>query len=310
MESPSIPTGSKTEVVDITEYRLLAVFAHPDDESFGPGGTLARYAAEGVDVHVLIMTDGAVGSVDPGAMDQVENLAAVRAGELRQAVETLGATLHQFHYRDSGMAGSESNQHPDCLVQADRTEVTGRVVSMIRKLRPQVIITHDPTGGYFHPDHIAVNEIVTHAFLMAGDPSAYVEQFDQGLRPHKPQKLYYPALPRTFIKWAIRLLRVLRKDPTKFGRNGDIDLTRVGTPDEMIHAQIDVGAYLDTKLRASAAHRSQGGGPGFQRYLPDFVVRRLFGREMFVRAHPVPASNTPTEKDLFAGVISDVGRFC
>ncbi len=263
---------------------------------------MARYAAEGVDAHVLIMTDGAVGSVDPDAIDQGEDLAAVRSRELRQAVEVLGATLHQFGYRDSGMAGSEANEHPDCLLQDDRSEVIGRVVRLIRELRPQVVMTHDPTGGYFHPDHIAVNEIVTRAFRLAGDPSAYPEQIEEGLPAHQPQKLYYTALPRTFIKWTVRLLRVLGKDPTRFGRNGDIDLTRLGAPDEMIPTWIDVGDYLDTKMRAGAAHRSQGGGPGFQRHLPDFVVRRLFGREAFIRAHPLPPPNAPMEKDLFAGV--------
>ncbi len=288
-----------------SRYRLLAVFAHPDDESFGPGGTLARYAAEGVDVHVLIMTDGAVGSVDPDAVEDGADLAEVRARELHQAVDTLGATLHLFHYRDSGMAGSASNQHPDCLVQADRGEAIGRVVCLIRELRPQVVITHDPTGGYFHPDHIAVNEIVTRAFELAGNPSAYPGHLEEGLTPCRPQKLYYTAMPRTFIKWAIRLLRILRKDPTKFGRNGDIDLTRLGTPDEMIHAWIDVGDYLDIKMRAGAAHRSQGGGPGFQRHLPAFVMHRLFGREPFIRAYPTPTSDAFVERDLFAGVVPD-----
>lgn len=289
-------------IAENSRYRLLAIFAHPDDESFGPGGTLARYAAEGVDVHILIMTDGAVGSVDPGAAEDGENLAEVRGRELREAVAALGATLHQCHFRDSGMAGTEANGHPDCLLQADREEVTGRVVRSMRELRPQVIVTHDPTGGYFHPDHIRVNEIVTHAFQLAGDPAAYAEQVDEGLAPHKPQKLYYTALSRTFIKWAIRLLRLMGKDPTKFGRNGDIDLTQLGTPDEMIHARVDTGDYLETQRRASAAHRSQGGGPGFQRYLPDFVVRRLFGRDSFIRAYPAPAPKAPVGKDLFTGV--------
>lgn len=288
------------------QHRLLAIFAHPDDESFGPGGTLARYASEGVDVHVLIVTDGAVGSVDPEAFDDETDLATVRTTELRQAIDVLRATLHQFQYRDSGMAGSETNLHPDCLVQADLGEATGRVVGLIREVRPQVILTHDPSGGYFHPDHIAVNRIVTHAFQLAGDASVYREQMEQGLTTYQPQKLYYTALPRTFIKWEVRLLRLLRKDPTRFGRNGDIDLTRLGTPDELIHTWIDVSDYLDTKILAGAAHRSQGGGPGYQRYLPEFVVRRMFGQEMFIRAYPAPAPNAPVERDLFAGIDADV----
>lgn len=305
MNTLNISTGSKNDlnVMKNTTYRLLAAFAHPDDESFGPGGTLARYATEGVDVHILIMTDGAVGSVDSEAAGEVEDLVAVRTKELREAVEVLGATLHQFHYRDSGMPGSEANQHPDCLLQAERSDVTGRVVRLIRELQPQVIVTHDPTGGYFHPDHITVNQIVTHAFQIADAPSAYPDQIEARLKPHKPQKLYYTALSRRFIKWAIRLLRMMGKDPTKFGRNGDIDLTRLGTPEEMIHAQIDVRTYLETKMQAGTAHRSQGGGPGFQRYLPDFVVRFLFGREAFIRAYPAPVPDAPVEEDLFAGVV-------
>lgn len=290
-----------------SRWRLFAALAHPDDESFGPGGTLARYAAEGVDVHILIMTDGAVGSVDPEAEDEVENLAEVRTEELQRAVDTLGATLHQFHYRDSGMPGTEANEHPDCLLQADRQEVTGRVVKLMRELRPQVVMTHDPTGGYFHPDHIRVNEIVTHAFQLSDDPAAYPQQIEAGLQPYKPQKLYYTALSQRFIQWAVRLLRLAGKDPTQFGRNNDIDLTRLGTPDELIHTRIDVGDYLDAKREAGAAHRSQGGGTSFQRYLPDFVGRRLFGREEFIRAYPAPASKASAETDLFAGVVPESG---
>lgn len=285
-----------------SKYRLLGVFAHPDDESFGPGGTLARYAAEGVDVHVLIMTDGAVGSVDPATAGEIKDLVETRAEELRQAVETLGATLHQFHYRDSGMPGTEANQHPDCLLQADRSDVTERVVRLIRELRPHVIITHDPTGGYFHPDHIRVNEIVTHAFQLAGNPSAYPQQLEAGLEPHRPQKLYYTALSRRFIEWAIRFLRLTGQDPSQFGRNNDVDLTRLGTPDELIHTQIDVGDYMDVKAEAGAAHRSQGGGISFQRYLPGFLVRRLFGQEEFIRAYPTPAPTAPVETNLFDDV--------
>jgi mycothiol S-conjugate amidase len=289
------------------QYRLLGVFAHPDDESFGPGATLARYAAEGVDVHILILTDGAVGSVDPNAAADIEDLVAVRTRELEQAVDVLGASLHTFHYRDSGMAGTEANLHPDSLLQADREEVTSRVVRLIRELRPQVVVTHDPSGGYGHPDHIRTNEIVTRAFQIAGDPSAYAEQIDAGLEPYKPQKLYYTALSRRFIKWAVRVLRLLGRDPTKFGRNQDVDLTGLGTPEEMIHTKIDTGDYMAVQQQASAAHRSQGGGISFERYLPDFAVRFLFGHDVYSRAYPAPAPDAPIERDLFAGVTSEVG---
>ena len=133
---------------------LLAILAHPDDESFGPGGTLAKLAAEGVDVHIAIATDGAAGSVAEGYEEAREKLAAVRAVELEKAVEILGGTLHRLGYRDSGMKGDVANQHPDAFINADHFSAIGKVVKLIREIQPHVVVTHDETGGYFHPDHI------------------------------------------------------------------------------------------------------------------------------------------------------------
>ena len=148
---------------------LLAILAHPDDESFGPGGTLAKYAHEGTDVHVVIATDGAAGTASEGYEDKQAELAAHRMGELKRATDILGVTLHCLDYRDSGMSGDPANEHPDAFINADETEAVGRLVALIRQLKPQVIITHDETGGYFHPDHIQCWKLTTKAVSVSAD---------------------------------------------------------------------------------------------------------------------------------------------
>lgn len=278
--------------------RLLAVLAHPDDESFGPGGAFARYAAEGVEVHIAIATDGAAGSVAAGYEEAREKLAEVRAGELAAAVSVLGATLHTLGYRDSGYINDPANQHPDALINADEREAIGRVVRLIREIRPQVIITHDETGGYFHPDHIFCWKITTPAFHAAGDPNQFPEI---GPAPYQPQRLYYTAFPNTMVKFFTFLMRLRGQDPTRAGRNKDINFTKLGLPRHKIHAVIDYRDYWEVKRLASAQHASQGGGTSNSRALPQWVQRRFLARETFIRAIP-PAPDGYREKDLFAGV--------
>ena len=279
--------------------RLLAVLAHPDDESFGPGGTLSYYAAQGVDVHIAIATDGAAGSVAEGQEDKRAQLAAVRAQELEAAVKILGGTLHNLGFRDSGMTGDPSNEHPEAFINADMDEAIERIVRLIREIKPQVIVTHDETGGYFHPDHIMCWKIVTPAFEAAADPAQYPEQ---NLEPFQAERLYYTAIPDTWRKFVALMVRLRGQDPTKLGRNQDIDMTKLGIPREKIHAHIDVRAMWETKRLASAEHASQGGGSGgFGRPLPVWARKQIFGREMFMRAYPrVPDGYL--ERDLFGSL--------
>ena len=275
--------------------RLLAILAHPDDESFGPGGTLSRYASAGVEVHIAIATDGAAGSVAEGHEESHANLVEVRAKELDAAVAILGATLHRLNYRDSGMTGDPANAHPEAFINADMGEAIGRVVRLIREVRPHVVITHDETGGYYHPDHIMCWKVVTPAFHAAGDPSQYPEAG----APHQPLRLYYTAMPKRWMQFFSLIMRLRGQDPRQAGRNKDIDLTKLGMPDERIHARIDIRPTWEVKQRASAEHASQGGG-GFARYLPRPMAKWLLGRELFMRAHP-PAPNGWREHDLFSG---------
>lgn len=274
--------------------KLLAILAHPDDESFGTGGTLAKYAREGVEVHVCIATDGAAGSVEAEFADIREDLVAVRAKELETAVSALGVTLHQLGYRDSGYINDPANNHPDAFIQCDLDEAICKVVKLIREIKPQVVITHDETGGYFHPDHIQCWRITTPAFYSAGDPTQYPEL---GLEPHQPERLYYSAFSNRWLKLFITLARLRRQDPTKMGRNKDIDFTKLGMEDSKIHARINFRTYWDIKREASAAHASQGGG-NMARRLPIWLQKRLLSTESFMREYPkVPMGYRET--DLF-----------
>lgn len=282
----------------MTERRLLAVLAHPDDESFGIGGTLARYAAEGVDVHVAIATDGAAGSVVADYEEQRERLAEVRRQELEEAVAVLGAKLHMLGYRDSGYIDDPANLHPDAFINADREETAGRIVALIRAIRPQVVITHDETGGYYHPDHIMAHEVTRRAFHAAGDPEQYPHI---GPAPYQPERLYYTAMPRRWIKVFTTIMRLRGQDPTRIGRNEDIDLTRLGRPLAELHARLNIFPYWEVKREASSHHQSQGGGGGFASGLPTWFQKRLFSMEYFIRAYP-PAGEGEIDRDLFHGI--------
>lgn len=274
---------------------LLAVLAHPDDESFGPGGTLAKYAREGVDVHICIATDGAAGSLADGFGDKREEIVPLRASELEKAVAVLGGTLHRLGYRDSGMRGSADNDHPDAFINSADSDAVSRVVALIRHIRPQVVITHDETGGYYHPDHIRCYEVVTAAFHAAGDPAAYPAD---GLPPFQPERLYYTAFSNRWLKLFSLILRLRGRDPQRAGRNGDIDLTRLGYPPELLQAHVNVRRYWDVKREASAAHASQGGGMPRSRFLPEWLMRRLVPYESFIRAFPPLPAGTRV-RDLF-----------
>lgn len=259
------------------------MFAHPDDESFGPGGTLAVHSAEGVDVHVVTMTDGAAGAPAPGFPDGPE-LAAIRRTELVRAVETLGATLHHLDYRDSGYLGDPRADHPEAFCNVDPAEPTARLVGLLRSVRPDVVITHDETGGYFHPDHIRCHEVTRVAFTAAGDGARVPEAGPA----FSPSRLYSHVTSNRWVKVMVAGLRLARRDPTRFGVNADVDLTRVGVDPRRITTRIDVRRGWAAKQAAAACHRSQRGGAGPTERLPTWLVARLLPVEAFRREHPVP----------------------
>ena len=275
---------------------LLVVVAHPDDESFGPGGTLALYARQGIAVHLLCATRGEVGQSDADLLRGYASVADLREHELRCAAAILGlASVEFLGYRDSGMPGSPDNRHPQALAAAPLDQVAARITHTIRQTRPQIVITFDPIGGYHHPDHIAIHKATLQAFQAAGDPS----QFPDGLSPHAPQKLYYHTFPRRALRILVLALRLAGRDPSRWGTNGDITLTAIAAVDYPIHAAIDVRSVAKAKQAASACHASQGGRSSGRITV---WLTRLFGdRETFMRAHP-PAPKGLRERDLFEGV--------
>ncbi len=278
------------------ERRLMAVMAHPDDESFGIGGTLALYARRGVDVHLVCATQGEVGEAPPG-LKGFASKAEMRVAELRCASQILGLKSVNFlGYRDSGMPGSADNHHPQALAAAPLAEVARKIAAHIRQGRPQVMITFDPIGGYRHPDHIAVHQATVEAVRLAGDPQQALD-----LAPYFPQKLYFHTFPRRFLRMAVWLMTLWRKDPRRFGQNKDVDLMSLAEVEFPIHAVISVRAVHQLKEQAIACHASQGGN--MPRRGPMRWAFRLFDRsETFMRAIPAePPSHT--ERDLFDGVI-------
>jgi LmbE family N-acetylglucosaminyl deacetylase len=237
------------------ERTLMFVGAHPDDESFGLGGTLAKYAGEGVRVYYACATRGEVGLIAPEYMQGYATPGDCRWDELSCAAKALGlAGVIHLGYRDSGMPGAEDNHHPEALAAAPLEEVTGRVVKVLRDLRPQVVITFDPIGGYRHPDHIAIHQATVAAFSAAADATRYPEHGPA----YQPQKLYYTVFSRAFLKVAVRLLPLFGRDPRKFGRNGDIDIASLVEADYPPTAYIPVrGEAARRRDAASACHRSQ-----------------------------------------------------
>lgn len=277
---------------------LLAVVAHPDDESFGIGGTLALYARQGVDVHLICATLGEVGDVDPKLLEGYASIGERREAELCCAADQLGlAGVHFLDYRDSGMPGSPDNQHPQALASQPVEDVARKIAHYLRLLRPQVVITDDPIGGYRHPDHIACHRATRRAFTLAGDPA-----FEDKLEPFQPSKLYYTIFPRGYLKVAVLALPLIGRDPRHFGHNKDIDLVEIlENSDFPIHARINYRGLEDLKEQASACHESQlGGGPPNRGPLR-WISRLVGNQDTYMRAFP-HAEKRLRERDLFAGV--------
>jgi len=276
--------------------KLLVVMAHPDDETFGTGGTLAYYASKGVEVHLICATRGEVGDVEPELLEGFDSIADLRENELRCAAETLGlAKVHMLEYRDSGMPGSIDNVHPKALAAAPIEQVAGEIVRYIRELKPEVVITFDPIGGYHHPDHIAIHNATVKAFYAAADGA----QYQDGLEPFQSMKLYFHTFPKGFMKMALFFLRLFGKDPTKFGNNGDINLVPIAEANFPINARVDYRSVLEKRDKASACHVSQGGAKMTSGAMG--VMRKIFGvTDQFMRAYPPPTRHI--ERDLFEGI--------
>ena len=277
---------------------LLAVLAHPDDESFGVGGTLALYARRGFRVILLCATRGEAGTVDPVYLKGFASVAELREAELRCAARHLGLdAIHFLEYRDSGMPGMPENSHPDAQIAHPVEEVAARIVRYIRQFRADVVLTFDPAGGYRHPDHIHVHRATTVAFERSADP-----HFEPGAGPpHQPLALYYHVFPHRFLRLLTLLMPLVGADPRRWGRNKDMDLKALSNLEFPIHVSVNIRPVAHLKAHAGRCHASQG-GIQMRHGLMGLVTRALGASEHYMRAFPAVAEGHPVAGDLFEGI--------
>ena len=290
------------------DRRLLVVHAHPDDETIGTGAVMAKYVTEGVQVTLVTCTLGEEGEVLVAdlqhlAANQDDTLGEHRIGELADAMAILGVSDHRFlgeagKYRDSGMMGVPSNDRDDCFWRADLLAAACDLVQVIREIRPQVVVTYDDFGGYGHPDHIQAHRVTHYAVALAESPS-----FRPDLGPAwGVSKVYWTAFPRSVIREGIMTLREVDSD-NEFAAMDPDDLP-FACDDELITTAVDATEFLDTKMTALAAHKTQVTVDGGFFALSNNLGSQAMGTEYFrlVRGTPVLDTRGGRETDLFAGI--------
>ncbi len=264
----------------------MAVFAHPDDEAFGTGGTLTKYAAEDCDVYLVTATRGEAGQIAEPDLATPANLPYVREQELRCACQTYGIHPPRFLDYQDGQ-----------LPIVNQGQAVGRLVRIIRELKPQVLITFGPDGIYGHYDHIAVHHWATIAVELAADPDCFPDQLAGGCRPHQVSKLYFRALPESQVA-------AMSEDgkPAAVMMDG-VPFYFVGRRDDEITTVIDVSDYVETKLRGIQCHATQVGRHNRFSDTPDQVIGEPWFRyEHFVLARSAVGWPQAVETDLFAGL--------
>jgi mycothiol S-conjugate amidase len=310
---PAGPAGSVALMTRPLDTRghplgLVSVHAHPDDEASKGAGTVARYAAEGIRSTLVCCTGGEEGDVLNPAADTPEvraDLGAVRMAELRASVAAIGySELDLLGYRDSGMPGTEANARADNFANAPLDEAVGKLVAIIRREQPQVLVTYgDERAFYEHPDHIRVHEVSVVAFDAAGDAG----RFSDAGPAWQPAKLYYSG----FSFRRIRALhdayeRIGEESPyaERMARIAEMPADAPITPPTTL---VDVGDFLDARRRALIAHRTQIDPDSHWMQVPDDLLRETFPWEEYVLARSlVPGLEMPSadepEHDLFAGL--------
>jgi mycothiol S-conjugate amidase len=295
---------------------ILTVHAHPDDEASKGASTMAQYHDLGVRTVLVCCTGGEEGELQnpalrqPGqpfhglAPDEEQALvASMRAPELARSVELLGFDeLVMLGYRDSGMVDTEPNQHPDCFHQADLDEATGRLVAIVRRVRPQVLITYnDDQQRYPHPDHIRVHEVSVLAFERAGDPSWYPDLGE----PYQPAKMYYST-------WSRRRMVAMHEGLIRLKGESPFDHTWFERPDDdhRITTRIDIGDYMWARTEALRAHATQVDPTAqFWFALTDEELRELYRWEDWILARSILGEipSHDEEDDMFAGFDVAIG---
>lgn len=263
---------------------LMAVFAHPDDEAFGAGGTLSKYAAAGCDVYLVTATRGEAGRIAEPDLATTANLPLIRERELRCACQIYG--IHPPYF-----LGYVDGQ----LTTVHQGQAVGKLVRLIRQFRPQVMVSFGPDGIYGHYDHIAVSRWVEIAFDLAASPGCFPDQISDTCRPHQVSKLYFRVLSEEHLAQMS-----VDGNPPVVKMDG-VPFRFVGHPREEITTIIDIGDYLEQKQRAIRCHRTQVG-----RDRPEATVQERqqpwSRQETFVLARSTVGRPDEVEIDLFARV--------
>ncbi|HET6479812.1 MAG TPA: N-acetyl-1-D-myo-inositol-2-amino-2-deoxy-alpha-D-glucopyranoside deacetylase [Actinoplanes sp.] len=279
--------------------RLLLVHAHPDDEVTGTGATMAHYIASGAHVTLVTCTLGEEGEIHVPELAQLEaaqadQLGGYRMVELSRACAALGVTDHRFlggagRYRDSGMMGLPTNEHPRAFWQADLDEAAAHLVEVIREIRPQVMITYDPNGFYGHPDHIQAHRVAMRAAELAGADG--------------PEKIYWTAMPLSVLRDGMEAFRELSDNP--FAGVEDVKDLPFAHEDDEIAACIDGTDYYQQKVAAMRAHATQIPDNSWLYGIAGDFGGEFMGVEYFTIAKgergPGQGSNN-WESDLFGGL--------
>jgi LmbE family N-acetylglucosaminyl deacetylase len=264
--------------------KLLAVFAHPDDESMGMGGTLAKYSAEGLETHLVCASRGEKGWFGPEEQDPgPERLAAIRTKELEDAVNALGMkSLHFLGYVDGEVD------------KANHVEIIGRIVTHIRRIQPQVVVTFPPDGNYGHPDHIAIGQFTNAAIVSAADAAF---QDPENLPAYRVAKLYYMVDGENFVN----LIAPFMGDMTF--PVGDQIRSEVAWKEWMITTRIEMTEYCHAAWRAIQCHQSQLPSLGaLMEMHEDAVIAILAMQGTFFRSFSMVNGGREVENDLFEGL--------
>lgn len=295
-----------SEVAPVNARRILFVHAHPDDETLTTGGTIARYAEAGADVSVLTCTLGEEGEVIGErwaglVADRADQLGGYRIRELTDALRALGCGEPRFlggagRWRDSGMAGTPSARHPRAFVNADPGEAVGALVAVIRELRPHVVVTYDPVGGYGHPDHVQAHHFTTAAVAAAGS-----EAFPDAGAAWEVAKFYWTVTEGSALEAGVAAIGDV---PAGWRMPESGELPTV--PDREVTAAVDVAAVMTRKVAALRAHATQVtvAPSGTEFALSNDVVQPILTQEHFVlvRGTAGPADSRGRETDLFGGL--------
>jgi N-acetyl-1-D-myo-inositol-2-amino-2-deoxy-alpha-D-glucopyranoside deacetylase len=272
---------------------LLAIFAHPDDETFSAAGVMAAAVERGVLVTVISATRGEAGESSIPGLDDPERLGVVRERELREAMRQIGVSdVRLLGYRDSGMAGSPFADQPLAFVRVPVEIAAAELVPHIRSIRPHVILTFGPEGLYGHPDHLHMHHVALRAIELAADPS-HKDRLNP--EPWQTPALYFAAFPRE------EMLALFDRPNSPLSSLPADARANLGTPRAEITHEIAIGSWADSKRAAIAAHRTQTaeGGP-LAGVTPEVRAWQL-AHEFFVKA---PLPRTPPEDDVANDIIA------